>query len=492
MGEPTAIDELRTLFLFEGFTNEQLEILSTKGTFEVLPAGPLVTEGDPATCFYVLVSGELVMSGRSGGADVQTHRTSQRGVYCGAWNAYVPEAVQRYDVSVRLTRPSRMFVMTAQDFAEFMATQFPIAVHLLGGHVLGGMRQQQLLSQRLRLVGLGSITAGLTHQLNNPAAAISRAVADLGESVAATRRQVEALAVSHSSVDLLEILCWVQQAVRTHSGEAGRGQTRAALDVADREDAVVNLVDEYGLRGGWDFAPGFAESGLDVDWLGDLFGQIGRRAAPEHRQAVLQCAMDWLGCLIRTDASLAEAADAAARISTLLAGAKQYSQMDRGDYQLVDVHELIDSTLLVCAPLAGGHIEVRRLWDRSLPKISCYAGDLNQVWTNIINNAVDAMGDQGTLTVRTARLDDDRIAVTFGNDGEMIPESVIDNIFTPFFTTKTAHDNVGLGLDLVRRIIDKHCGSVTVTSQPHLTEFVVALPLQAPAPETPMSVAANE
>lgn len=482
-------EELRTLFLFEAFTETQLEILAGKGTFETLPAGPLVTEGDPAACFYVLVEGELVMSGRSGGVDIQTHRTSQRGVYCGAWNAYVADAVQRYDVSVRLTRPSRLFVMAAADFAEFMQTQFPIAVHLLGGHVLGAMRQQQLLGQRLRLMGLGSITAGLTHQLNNPAAAISRAVADLRDSVATTRQQVEDLALAPNAADALGVLRLVQEAISESGSAARQPARRSPLDIADREDAVADLFDNTGVNGGWDFASVFAESGLEVDWLEQLVSRVGHVSAPHHQAAALQRAIDWLWCFIRTSAGLNEIAEASKRISTLLAGAEQYSQMDRVDYQLVDVHELLDSTLLVCAPrgLLDSRITVRREWDRSLPAIYCYAGDLNQVWTNLIDNALDAMGGSGTLTLRTARIDSERIAVTIANNGDVIPADIIDNIFTPFFTTKTAQQNVGLGLDLVRRIVDKHCGSVTVTSEPARTEFVVSLPLQAPAPTTALS-----
>lgn len=482
-------DELRTLFLFEGFSDTQLQLLSSKGSFETLPAGPLITEGDPAVCFYVLVDGELVMSARTGGTDVQTHRTSQRGVYCGAWNAYVPEAVQRYEVSVRLTCPSRMFVMAAHDFAVFMQTQFPIAVHLLSGHVLGSMRQQQLLGQRLRLLGLGTITAGLTHHLNNPAAAISRAAADLRDAVSIMRRQIDELAGRLDSADSLRVLQAVQRRVPDSSAGADHPGSRSALEIADREDAVADLLDSHSLDNVGIFAAVFAESELEIDWLDQLLTQLTHSTSADDRHADLHRAMEWLWCVIRSDSSLDELTEASRRISTLLAGAEQYSQMDRGDYQLVDVHELLTSTLLVCAPLTarGSQIAVHREWDTSLPRIACYAGDLNQVWTGIINNALDAMGERGTLTVRTARLDPDRIAVAIGNDGPMIAEDIIDNIFTPFFTTKTTQDNVGLGLDLVRRIVDKHCGSVAVTSAPDYTEFVVSLPVQAPAPEIPLS-----
>lgn len=488
MGTPSRAEELRTLFLFDNLTESQLEMLTQTGSFELLPAGPLITEGDPATFFYVLMEGELVMSGRSGGADVQTRRTSQRGAYCGAWNAYVEGAVQRYEVSVRLTRPSRFFVMAAADFAHFMRTEFPIAMHLLGGHVLGAMRQQQLLGQRLRLLGLGTIAAGLTHQLNNPAAAINRATAELQDSVEAMRQQVTALAQVRTSSHALAVFRMVQQAIDDSDPVTARMAPRGARELANREETVAGLIETYGLRGGWDFAPTFAESGLNVDWLDELFTRIADRAGADRRVADLQHALDWLRCRVRTDLSMAEIATASARISTLLAGAERYSQMDRGDYQLADVHDLLDSTLLVCAPLLQrGNITVQRDWDTSLPRIHCYAGDLNQVWTSLIDNAVDAMGEFGTLTVRTARADDERIAVTFEDDGVGIPSDAIDTVFTPFFTTKTLQHNVGLGLDLVWRLVERHCGSVSVTSKPGRTQFVVTVPLQAPPPDLPLS-----
>ena len=176
-------DELRTLFLFEALSDEQLQTLCDNGHIATFEPGPVCIEGEPATCFYVLLDGELVMSKRSGGVDVETTRTSQRGVYCGAWSAYIPGEEHVYEASVRVTKSSRFFVLDADAFARFMQSEFPMAVHLLEGHKVGGLRQRQILGQREKLLALGTITAGLTHQLNNPAAATARAVSDLREGV---------------------------------------------------------------------------------------------------------------------------------------------------------------------------------------------------------------------------------------------------------------------------------------------------------------------
>src|ERR1044071_2541809 len=145
MGEQCLREELRTLFLFDALSDDQLDVLCANGHIETFPPGPLCVEGDTATCFYVMIEGELIMSKRSGGVDIQTNRTSQRGVYFGAWSAYIPGEEQAYQASVRLTKPARCFVLDANKFAEFMRTQFPMAVHLLEGHLVGGRRQTPII-----------------------------------------------------------------------------------------------------------------------------------------------------------------------------------------------------------------------------------------------------------------------------------------------------------------------------------------------------------
>src|SRR6201997_870364 len=187
-------DELRTLFLFEALSDEQLETLCQNGHIQLFEPGPVCTEGEPATCFYVMIEGELVMSKRSAGLDIETSRTSQRGVYCGAWSAYVPGEQHVYEASVRVTIPSRFFVLDADAFARFMKSEFPMAVHLVEGHKVGGLRQRQIIGQREKLLALGTITAGLTHQLNNPAAAITRDIADLREYIHKMRHKLAMLA----------------------------------------------------------------------------------------------------------------------------------------------------------------------------------------------------------------------------------------------------------------------------------------------------------
>ncbi|MGH3676719.1 MAG: ATP-binding protein [Mycobacterium sp.] len=484
MGEKCLPDELRTLFLFEALNDEQLQTLCDNGHIANFEPGPIVVEGEPATCLYVLIEGELVMSKRSGGADIETGRTSQRGVYCGAWSAYIPGEEQIYKVSVRVTKPSRFFVLDASAFARFMQSEFPMAVHLLEGHEVGGRRTREIIAQREKLLALGTITAGLTHQLNNPAAAAARAVADLREGVGKMRYKLAMVADGKFTPEALRVLVSIQEEVAEQVAKS-KAQELTALEASDREEQIGDWLDDHGIVSAWDYAPTFVEAGLDIDWLERVSASVDAVDAT----ASLQSAIGWLKYTIDTELRMNEIAEASKRISALLAGAKQYSQMDRAPYQVSDIHELLHSTLKTLFGDKVGNdkpIKLVKEWDKSLPEIACYPGDLNEVWSNIIDNAIQAMDGRGTLTIQTSRHGENMVRVEIGDDGPGIPEDNIDRIFNPFFTTKPLGEGTGLGLDLARRIVvEKHHGDIRVESEPGNTRLIVLLPLEAPAPLAP-------
>jgi signal transduction histidine kinase len=476
-------DELRTLFLFQALTDEQLATLCENGHIQTFEPGPVVIEGEPATCFYVLIDGDLVMSMRSGGVDIETGRTSQRGVYCGAWSAYIPGAESVYSASVRVTRPSRFFVLDADAFARFMQAEFPMAVHLLEGHTVGSQRARQIIGQREKLLALGQLSAGLTHQLNNPAAATARAVSDLRDRVGKMRLKLSMLADGKFTPEALRVLVRIQDEVAEQVAKS-KAQELTALETSDREDSIGEWLEDHGITGAWDYAPTFVDAGLDTDWLERVSASVDEVDA----SASLQGAIGWLKYTIDTELLMNQIAEASKRISALLAGAKQYSQMDRAPYQSADVHELLHSTVMMFGDKFGkdGAVKLVKELDKSLPELLCYPGDLNQVWTNIIDNAIQAMDGHGTLTLRTMRENEAMIRVEICDDGPGIPEDIVEKIFNPFFTTKPFGEGTGLGLDLARRIVvEKHHGDLRVQSEPGHTKFIVLLPLVAPAPEAP-------
>jgi signal transduction histidine kinase len=463
-------DELRALFLFEKLADSQLQWLCREGRVEVFPPGPVYTEGDPASCFYVLLQGTLVMSRRVGADDVETNRTSNPGVYAGAFSAYLGDRVpQVYNTSLRVTEPSKFFVLDAPKFDRMMNAWFPMAVHLLEGAFLGVQNTQRLVGQRERLLALGSLSAGLTHELNNPAAAAVRATAALRERVAGMRHKLAMIAAGSFQPATLEALVQMQDRA---AEQVAKAPALSPIEASDREDAVADWLDEHAIDGGWDLAPVFVQAGLDTGWLDQVAACVDAHT--------LDGALRWLNYTVETELLMNEIEDSTTRISTLVGAAKQYSQLDRAPFRVIDVHELLDSTLVMMAGKIGDGITVVKDYDRSLPRIPVYAAELNQVWTNLIDNAVAAMGGTGTLTVRTA-LDGDRVLVEIGDTGPGVPTEIRDRIFEPFFTTKEVGEGTGLGLDISWRIVvNKHHGDLRVESEPGDTRFQVRLPLTAP------------
>ena len=484
---PCEPDELRSLFLFEALTDEQLAVLCAEGHIQHYEPGPICVEGEPATCFYVLIEGELMMSKLSGGQDIETNRTSQRGVYAGAWRAFTGGKQKSYDASVHVTKPSRFFVMDAPVFAQFMRDQFPMAVHLLDGIAVGTDRTRRIIDNREKLLALGRLSAGLTHQLNNPAAAISRAASDLRDRVGNMRHKLAMLADGTISPETLSALVRLQERVAEQVAKTST-EHLSALETSDREDAVGDWLDEHGIDGGWDIAPTFVEGGIDTDWLERISA-----VSDELPSASLEMAIRWINYTIESELLMNQILEASKRISALVADAKQYSQMDRAPFQVANVHDLLYSTLVMFAdrltkdPAKDGGKDAKAItvvkdFDKTLPEIPCYPGDLNQVWTNIIDNALAAMRDTGgTLTVRTCRFGDNMARVEICDTGPGIPADIREHIFEPFFTTKPFGEGTGLGLDLAFNIVvKKHRGDLRVESSPGDTRFIVLLPLERP------------
>lgn len=465
--------EVGSLFLFEKLTPEQLGRLCAAGRVEKFEPGPVYAEGDAATCFYVLFEGTVVLSRRVGADDVEVSRTSQRGVYSGAVQAYLGDQVpQVYNNSMRVAAPSRFFVLPADAFAAAVQDWFPMAVHLLEGLFFGSQNAQRRIGQRERLLALGSLSAGLTHELNNPAAAAVRATAALRERVAKMRHKLAVIASGPYDQESLTQLMEIQE--RT-AERVGKAPALSPLEAADREDVIADWLDDRGLPEGWRLAPVFVQAGLDVDWLEQVAAVVG--------EEILPGAVAWLNYTVETELLMSEIEDSTARISHLVDAAKQYSQLDRAPFRSVDVHELLDSTLLMLSGKLGPQITVVKEYDRTLPEVPAYPAELNQVWTNLIDNAVHAMAGEGTLTVRTAR-DGERLLVEFRDTGPGVPEEIRDRIFDPFFTTKPVGEGTGLGLDISWRIVvNKHHGALHMESVPGDTRFDVLLPLTAPTTE---------
>jgi signal transduction histidine kinase len=464
-------DELRDLFLFENLDGDQLAWVAENGDVVDRPAGSEVSvEGEPAECFFVLLEGTLSMVRLVGGSEVETVRTSYRGAYSGAVQFYFGDRLeQRYPATVRAVTDCRFLALPAQPFATVFRQWYPMAVHLLEGLFIGQRNIAELVAQRERLLALGKLTAGLTHELNNPAAAAARATAALRDRFAGMRHKLAMLSEERIDGEMLRSLTGLQEEfVERITGT----RELSALERSDLEDALVDWLDEHGVARPWDLAGVFVPVGLGPEDL----DRVADAVAPSY----LESALRWLCYTVETETLLVEIGDSTSRISNLVDAAKQYSQMDRTPHQPTDLRAGLDATLVMLGGKIAPGVAVVKDYDPDLPKVPAYAGELNQVWTNLIVNALDAMAGEGTLTVRTRR-DGDCALVEIADTGPGIPTDLLPRVFEPFFTTKPVGLGTGLGLDVSWRIVVKrHGGDLRVTSSPGDTRFQVLLPLAEP------------
>jgi signal transduction histidine kinase len=465
----TTIDPpaLRELFLFADLTDGQLAWVADTADILTYAAGEVVAaEGEPAECFYVLLSGTISLTHKVRGDDVEVVRSDQAGVYAGATQFYLGDEVEQSHVAtVHAVTDCELLALPGVEFAAKFREWFPMAVHLLQGMFVGIRNFDELVAQRERLLALGKLAAGLTHELNNPAAAAVRATETLRERFAGMRHKLALLADGHFDGLQLHRLTKIQDKFVARIATA---EQLTPIEVADREDELGDWLADRDVVGGWDLAPVFVTAGITVTDLDELANVV----EPDFFEPALR----WLAYTVETENLLIEIKDSTGRMSALVGAAKQYSQLDRSAHQVIDVHEGLDATVVMLSGKIPDGVRVVKDYDRSLPRIPAYAAELNQVWTNLIHNAVDAVAGDGTITLRTSA-DGDRVLVEVIDTGPGVPEELRRRVFEPFFTTKPVGEGTGLGLDVSWRVVVKrHGGDLRVVSVPGDTHFQVRLP----------------
>ncbi|WP_164700261.1 ATP-binding protein [Modestobacter sp. KNN46-3] len=469
-GPSSGVDlaEVRSLFLFAELEDADQRWVAEHSDVRVYDADVVVfAEGQPSDALYVLLEGGLLLSKHTDGEDVVLNDTTHRGAYAGAVRAFTQSRDPNFQTTLRTTRPSRFLRLPAEDFAALVHRLCPMAVHLLDGLYEGIRMTESTMRQREHLVQLGTLSANLAHELNNPAAAAVRATEQLRSRVAGMRRKLGLLSEAGLSPELVGRLIKTQEmsverALKPHAD-------LTALQESDLEDAIADRLEEIGVEQALELAPVFAGSGMDAQWVDDVVEQVDSGLEWD-------AAFGWLRYTLETEALMDEIEEATTRISSLVGAVKQYSHLDQARHSDVDVKPGLESTLVMLARKLTG-IEVHRDYAADLPPVPGYPAELNQVWTNLIDNAADAMDGSGVLTLRT-RADQHAVFVEVTDDGPGVPEAVRQDLFEPFVTTKRAGDGSGLGLDNARRIIERrHGGSLTYTTGPEGTTFCVRLPL---------------
>ncbi|MGY1846105.1 ATP-binding protein [Blastococcus sp. SYSU DS1021] len=464
------VEELRTLFLFEELAEDQLRWLARRGDRRTYPTGALVfCEGDPADHLHVLLDGGVRLSQRAAGQEVTISATTQRGAYGGAMRAFVPGAERTYVQTMRTTVASSFFRLPAADFAAFVRAHMPMAVHLLDGLFAGVRASEATVRRREHLASLGALSAGLAHELNNPATAAVRAADQLRRHVDALRRHPLLLVRAGADTTSLQRLHELHEAVRATGGRASTG----ALGRADEEDAARDLLAAAGATEPDEAAGVLVAAGLDARRVHGIVEELD--GGPGAR------ALDWLVDALAAESLLDDIASSTGAISALVASVKRYAHPGGPTAHEVDVHEGLENTVTMLGHKLAG-ISVRRDYDAELPRVTAYGAELNQVWTNLLDNAADALAGSGSVLLRT-RAADGEVQVQVTDDGPGIPEDVVPRLFDAFYTTKPPGAGSGLGLDSARRIVeDHHDGTLLVSSGPQGTTFTVTLPVDRRLP----------
>jgi signal transduction histidine kinase len=320
-------------------------------------------------------------------------------------------------------------------------------------------------AHRERLSSLGTMAAGLAHELNNPAAAAKRAASELIDALDVVNHALESFVEGGMERAEAEQLLALQ---REAIDRAGAREQLDAVAASDAEDEMLDLLEDLGIDEAWRVAEPL--SYLDADWL----ERVHAIAGPASSKA-----LRWVAATVTAKELASELLDSTGRMSTLVAAVKTYAYMDRGGLVTADIHEGLESTIVMMGhKLKHTKIKLVRDYDKSLPKLTVHGSELNQVWTNMIHNAIQALGETGTITIRTS-LDGPCVKVDIGDDGPGIPDGARKHVFDPFFTTKAVGTGTGLGLDTCRRIIeDRHRGSVGFDSGERGTVFHVWLPIE--------------
>jgi signal transduction histidine kinase len=471
---PVTVADLRPVDLFDELDDGALAEWAAVARWHRAQAGKVVIDqGEPPRGLWCLLEGTLQTFRRDGDRlEPVGHQSAP------TWIGAVP-ALTETSIGVRMVAitESCLALIPAAEFERLALAHVSVHQRIMRQVAPLMARVAAIEQNRERLAALGTMAAGLAHELGNPAAAAGRSAAELAEALevmSSTLRQYVDAGIERE--DAARIADLREQALHTAAAHGAL----SALDGADAEDEMRERLEAMGMPDAWRVAEPLAVAGLDQDWLEAMTSAAGA-AAP--------AALRSIAASLDAQRLVSELRESTARMQSLIVAIKTYAYMDRGGVVEADIHEGLETTLTVLGhKLKHTQIEVQREYDRTLPPLTIYGSELNQVWTNLLDNAIDAVGEQGTIAVRTRR-DGECILVDIADTGPGISPEARAHVFEPFFTTKEVGQGTGLGLDTARRIVeDRHGGSMTFDSGAQGTTFHVWLPLEPPTPpetETP-------
>jgi signal transduction histidine kinase len=488
-GDSNLREDLKRIKIFADLEADQLAWLAERMVERRLAQGEVsIEEGTPADRMAVVIEGEFQARREKGPSDGWIYI-----IRAGEVSGMLPfSRMTTFGVTARAVVATHAAYLSAALFPE-MLRRIPVLEARLVGVLTDRVRETTRIDQeRDKLVALGKLSAGLAHELNNPAAAVQRGASELRDRLVALRslaaRLIEcglSAPAMQAAVDLYRAAIARSRAGTDPSGPNGSNgpngshgeapDPRDPIAESDREELVAQWLEDHEVERPWDLAGTFAAFGFVPAELDGLAA-----AAPG---AFLPCLVAWMEGGLAAESLLADISHAAHRITELVGAVKSYSHMDDGQGRgVVDLRREIDSTLTILAhKVRKKNVAVQRDFERDLPKIEAFPGELNQVWTNLLDNALDAVADGGRVTVRAVR-EGDSVRLDVADDGPGIPPDIQSRIWEPFFTTKPVGEGTGLGLEIAYRIVvRRHGGAISVTSEPGNTCFSVWLPICAPS-----------
>lgn len=457
-------DKLRALPIFEGLDNRQLAELAAATELRALPGGAYLYRADEtADCFTVLLEGEVEITKPVGGEEVAFDHVAAP-AHLGEISLLTGTP---HRVDAQAATPLRVLCVDGAAFLALLAESPPLCNAVMRTLARRIRNAEVLTQQREQLVTLGKLAAGLAHELNNPAAAVRRSTQQLQSRLAA--QQAAALRLLEQTMTPAQAAGLERLAERAAAGGGpAEPQQLGALARSDREEELAAWLAARGVEEGARLAPTLAEAGLAPAHLAEI--------AADTPAATLAALLAWLESALAARRLLAAIDQGTARMSELVAAVKGFAFMDQAAVQEVDIHAGLENTLLLLAHELRGVTVEREFAD--LPPVCAYGGELNQVWTNLIANAADALEGSGTIRLRTRR-EGDEVVVEVEDNGPGIPAKLQRKVFHPFVTTKAAGKGMGLGLDISKRIVEgRHRGRLSVVSQPGATRFSVRLPIE--------------
>ena len=461
------IEELKGLEPFDKLPRTRLEwVCSRVQQIKLSPGDVLVHEGDAPRGLLILIAGKMSVFRRSEGSEVPVGQHDAPSFF-GEIPVLTDEPVM---VTIRALGDCRLYEIDGEDFRtllhecrDFERTVFQIMQRRTRG-------LESFIRGREKMAALGTLAAGLAHELNNPAAALVRALREMPAANLELQRMN--LVYGQRQVEEAHTQEWLN--TRDQGYDAILHNRVDPVTLSDREDRLSNWLEDYGVEDAWKLAAPLAEGGIETAVL-DRLMERWREDKTELRDIGLR----WLALSFEMISMIKHGLSGAERISTLVQAMKSYSYLDQGIQQEVNLHQGIEDTLRLFEHKLKHGVKVERQYDSQLPSLMAFGSELNQVWTNLVDNAIDAMDGKGVLEIKTKQCDQ-LACVEIIDSGSGIPEDVQSRIFEPFFTTKGVGRGSGLGLETTRRIVEnRHHGTIAFESAPGRTRFTVCLPLSS-------------